>query len=256
MWIVNWEAAITDKARARAITRGFLEGSASSMCGERVVRVNPLGTAEGAADLEELRSWPARVARRRPAATGGIARGRDRRSRGDRCRRRAPAARAGRDATRRHRGAGDRRRAAGDRSGRRPVRRAGRLHRCDGRVGDGGGAGAPLRVVPRCRGDRCQGARTVRGRPRASGHRSGRRGVGLHVASHGIQRRHDGAPGPERQSARRFRAEPGSACATRSSASRLSSRAVARRSGWEAASSRCRCACPTWWWCRTPSAPA
>jgi len=46
MWIVNWEAAITDKARARAITRGFLEGSASSMCGERVVRVNPLGTAE------------------------------------------------------------------------------------------------------------------------------------------------------------------------------------------------------------------
>lgn len=59
MWIVNWEAAITDKARARAITRAFLERSASSMCGERVVRVNPLGTAEGAADLAELRSWRA-----------------------------------------------------------------------------------------------------------------------------------------------------------------------------------------------------
>ncbi len=59
MWIVNWEAAITDKARARAVTRAFLERSASSMCGEQVVRVNPLGTAEGAADLDELRSWRA-----------------------------------------------------------------------------------------------------------------------------------------------------------------------------------------------------
>ena len=33
MWIVNWEAAITDKPRARAITSAFLERSASSMCG-------------------------------------------------------------------------------------------------------------------------------------------------------------------------------------------------------------------------------
>ena len=59
MWIVNWEAAITDKALARATTRGFLEGAADAMRGERVVRVNPLGSAAGAADLAELAAWPA-----------------------------------------------------------------------------------------------------------------------------------------------------------------------------------------------------
>src|SRR5262245_13670966 len=58
MWIVNWEAAITDKARARATTRTFLERSAGDMRGERVVRVNPLRTGEGAADLDEIGSWP------------------------------------------------------------------------------------------------------------------------------------------------------------------------------------------------------
>ena len=58
MWIVNWEAAITDKARARAISREFLARSASAMHGERVVRVNALGTPEGDRDLAELASWP------------------------------------------------------------------------------------------------------------------------------------------------------------------------------------------------------
>jgi citrate lyase subunit beta/citryl-CoA lyase len=58
MWIVNWEAAITDKALARTTTRAFLEGSARSMRGERVVRPNPLRGGEGAADLDEIRSWP------------------------------------------------------------------------------------------------------------------------------------------------------------------------------------------------------
>jgi len=57
MWIVNWEAAITDKAAARATTRAFLAGSAGAMRGERVLRVNPLAGADGAADLEGLRSW-------------------------------------------------------------------------------------------------------------------------------------------------------------------------------------------------------
>jgi len=58
MWIVNWEAAITDKALARTTSRAFLERSAGAMRGERVVRVNARGTPEGERDLDELASWP------------------------------------------------------------------------------------------------------------------------------------------------------------------------------------------------------
>lgn len=58
MWIVNWEAAIPDKPKARATTAAFLERAAGEMRGERVVRVNPLGTPEGERDLAEILRWP------------------------------------------------------------------------------------------------------------------------------------------------------------------------------------------------------
>lgn len=56
-WIVNWEAAIVDKARARATTRAFLERAAGRMHGERLLRVNPLAGPEGERDAAALASW-------------------------------------------------------------------------------------------------------------------------------------------------------------------------------------------------------
>ncbi len=58
LWLINWEAAIVDKEAARSTTRRFLESPTRRPRAPRALRVNPMGTAEGRRDLDELAAWP------------------------------------------------------------------------------------------------------------------------------------------------------------------------------------------------------